>query len=106
MTAHRSALIGVSMSARATSRSQPPGGPRTSVGPATTGGALPGLLAADDRRWLEGLAAGGVERERTCRELHAVLLRAAKFEVAQRRSAHHLGGADVDDIACQAASDA
>jgi len=38
--------------------------------------------------------------------LHAILLRAAKFEIAQRRSAHHLGGADLDDIACQAASDA
>jgi RNA polymerase sigma-70 factor (ECF subfamily) len=34
------------------------------------------------------------------------LLRAAKVEVMRRRSTHHLSGTDVDDIACQAASDA
>jgi len=63
-------------------------------------------LGAEDRRWVNGLAGGGVDHERTCRDLHAILLRAAKFEVGQRRTAHHLGGADLDDIACQAASDA
>lgn len=63
-------------------------------------------LDAEDRRWVNGLAGRGVDHERTCRDLHAILLRAAKFEVGQRRSAHHLGGADLDDIACQAASDA
>jgi RNA polymerase sigma-70 factor (ECF subfamily) len=47
-----------------------------------------------------------VGRERACRDLHAILLRAARFEVAQRRNPHHIGGADLDDIACQAASDA
>jgi RNA polymerase sigma-70 factor (ECF subfamily) len=47
-----------------------------------------------------------VDHERTCRDLHAVLLAAARFEVAQRRHAHHVGGADLDDIACEAASDA
>jgi RNA polymerase sigma-70 factor, ECF subfamily len=55
---------------------------------------------------VDGLADGGVDHERTCRDLHAVLLRAAKFEVAQRHNAHQVGGADLEDIACQAASDA
>lgn len=66
----------------------------------------PDTLSAEDRRWVDGLSDGGVDHERTCRDLHVILLRAAKFEVAQRRSAHRLGGADLDDIACQAASDA
>jgi RNA polymerase sigma-70 factor (ECF subfamily) len=50
--------------------------------------------------------ARGVGHERTCRDLHAILLRAARFEVAQRRGTHQVGGADLEDIACQAASDA
>lgn len=66
----------------------------------------PDGLSAEDRQWVDGLSDGGVDHERTCRDLHAVLLRAAKFEVAQRRNAHQVGGADVDDIAFQAASDA
>lgn len=63
-------------------------------------------LGADDQRWLDGLADRGVDHDRTCRALHAILLRAAKCEVAQRRHAHQLGGADLDNIACDAASDA
>jgi RNA polymerase sigma-70 factor (ECF subfamily) len=66
----------------------------------------PPTLASEDRHWVDWLADGGRNRERACRDLHAILLRAAEFEVAQRRDAHHLGGADLDDIACQAASDA
>jgi RNA polymerase sigma factor (sigma-70 family) len=65
-----------------------------------------GTHLAEDRHWVQGLAAGGLTRERTCRDLHAILLRAARFEVAQRRNSHQLGGADLEDIACQAASDA
>jgi len=70
------------------------------------GASCPNPLGADDQRWVDGLADRGVDHERTCRELHAILLRAAKVEVAQRCNAHHLSGADLDDIACQAASDA
>jgi RNA polymerase sigma factor (sigma-70 family) len=66
----------------------------------------PVALGPEDRLWVERLARSGVGRERACRDLHGILLRAARFEVAQRRSAHHIGGADLDDIACQAASDA
>jgi RNA polymerase sigma-70 factor (ECF subfamily) len=63
-------------------------------------------LDAEDQRWVDGLADRGVDHERTCRELFAILLRAARIEVAQRHRAHHLSGADLDDIACQAAADA
>lgn len=94
------------LSHRGSSNGQPPGETRGSVCSATNRGVVPRLLDVEDRRWVDGLAAGGVHRERTCHELHAVLLRAAKFEVAQRRITHQIGGADVDDIACQAASDA
>ena len=73
---------------------------------ATTRGALPRRLVAEDRRWVDGLTNGAENHERTCRDLHALLLRTAKFEVAQRRNAHQVGGADLDDLACQAASDA
>jgi RNA polymerase sigma-70 factor (ECF subfamily) len=66
----------------------------------------PDTLSAEDRRWVDGLSNRGVDHDRTCRDLHAILLRSAKFEVAQRRRAHHFGGPDLDDIAYQAASDA
>jgi RNA polymerase sigma-70 factor (ECF subfamily) len=72
----------------------------------STLGVQPGLVIAENRRWVDGLSDGAADRERTCRDLYEVLLRAAKFEVAQRRNAHQVGGADVDDLACQAASDA
>jgi len=39
--------------------------------------------------------------------LHALLLRAARFEIGRRRSAFpQLGGADLDDLAWQSADDA
>jgi len=60
----------------------------------------------DDQHWVDGLTDVGAGHERTCRDLYAILLRAAKFEVAQRRDARQVGGADLDDIACEAASDA
>lgn len=66
----------------------------------------PKPLGADDQRWVDGLSDDGLDHERTCRDLHAILLGAARFEVAQRRRAHQVAGADLDDIACEAASDA
>jgi hypothetical protein len=63
-------------------------------------------LTAEDRYWIEGLASTGESRERTCRELHAILLRAARFELARAFRPKTPSGPDLDDIACQAASDA
>jgi RNA polymerase sigma-70 factor (ECF subfamily) len=64
-------------------------------------------LDAESREWLDGLRAEGQARDETVARLHALLLRAARFEVARRREAMpHLRGADFDDVAMQAADDA
>jgi RNA polymerase sigma-70 factor (ECF subfamily) len=56
---------------------------------------------------VERLRAGGTEREEALPELHALLLRAARFEVARRRAGlPHLRGGELDDIALEAADDA
>jgi len=61
----------------------------------------------ESREWLRDLRAAGVVREEAIGRLHALLLRAARFEVARRRpSLPHLRGGDLDDIANQAADDA
>ncbi len=67
---------------------------------------LTGPLNAEDQHWVDGLTDRGPRRERTCSDLYAILLRAAKFELRQRSSAARVGGTDLDDIAYQAASDA
>jgi RNA polymerase sigma-70 factor, ECF subfamily len=56
---------------------------------------------AESRRWVAALAGAGREHDEAVEALHALLLRAARFEVARRG-----GGGDVDDLAHQAASDA
>ena len=62
---------------------------------------------AESRAWIESLRATGAERDEAVAALHALLLRAARFEVARRRPAlPHLRGDDLDDIAHQAADDA
>jgi len=69
----------------------------------------PSTTSADpeSRDWLRDLRAVGVVREEAIGRLHALLLRAARFEVARRRpSLPHLRGGDLDDIANQAADDA
>ena len=64
-------------------------------------------LDAESREWLRCLRASGVERAEAVARLHALLLRAARFEVARRRpTLPHLRGGDLDDIANQAADDA
>jgi RNA polymerase sigma-70 factor, ECF subfamily len=65
------------------------------------------LLDAESRDWLRCLRADGAVRDDAVARLHALLLRAARFEVARRRAAlPHLRGGEVDDIALQAADDA
>src|SRR4051812_2788033 len=55
----------------------------------------------------ERLGAGGRDREAAVVELHALLLKAARFEVARRREAlPHLRGGDQEDLAQQSADDA
>jgi RNA polymerase sigma-70 factor, ECF subfamily len=57
--------------------------------------------------WVSTLRAGGAGRDRAVAELHALLLRAARFE-ARRRGATlpWVGAAELDDLVLQAADDA
>ena len=68
-----------------------------------------GVSGPDDesREWVRALNADGPVRDEAVARLHALLLRAASFEVARRRpTLPHLRGDDLDDIANQAADDA
>lgn len=68
-----------------------------------------GLAGPDDesREWVRSLHADRQIRDEAVARLHALLLRAASFEVARRRpTLPHLRGDDLDDIANQAADDA
>ena len=62
--------------------------------------------SVDDRQWIEGLSRTGAAHERTCEELHEILFRAARREARQRAPYLRVAGPDLDDLACQAASDA
>jgi RNA polymerase sigma-70 factor, ECF subfamily len=62
---------------------------------------------AEGRRWIAALRATGAEREVAAATLHAMLLRAARFELSRRRAM--LAGAareTIDDLAMQSADDA
>ena len=73
---------------------------------------LPAAIASpsldrESREWLRALGLRGPARDDAVARLHALLLRAARFEVARRRhSLPHLRGDDLDDLAHQAADDA
>ena len=57
--------------------------------------------------WVTELRGPAARREPAIAELHALLLRASRFELSRRRGQlAHLGRADVDDLATQAADDA
>ena len=61
----------------------------------------------ESRVWIERLSVTGVDRDAALGELHALLLRAARFEIGRRRaSTAHLLGGDDDDLAQQSADDA
>ena len=65
------------------------------------------LLDEESRAWLAALRSGGATRDEAVVKLHALLLRAARFETARRRhTLPHLRGDDLDDLALQAADDA
>jgi RNA polymerase sigma-70 factor (ECF subfamily) len=61
----------------------------------------------ESRAWVARLASEGAAGETARRDLHELLLRAARFELNRRRGSHpHLRGGDLDDLAHQAAADA
>jgi RNA polymerase sigma-70 factor, ECF subfamily len=62
---------------------------------------------AESLEWLRCLRADGAVKDDAVARLHALLLRAARFEVARRRpTLPHLRGDELDDIATEAADDA
>ncbi len=64
-------------------------------------------LDSDSSVWLDALRADGATRDDAVSALHALLLRAARFELARRRAAlAHLGRDELDDLATQSADDA
>jgi RNA polymerase sigma-70 factor (ECF subfamily) len=78
-----------------------------SVTPAPAGAATPRPLDEDSREWLRSLRTTGAPHEEAVERLHALLLRAARFEVARRRPMlPHLRGNELDEIALEAADDA
>lgn len=65
------------------------------------------LLDSESRDWLRDLRADGVVRDEALARLHALLVKAARFEVNRRRvTVPQLRGNDLDDLALQAADDA
>jgi RNA polymerase sigma-70 factor, ECF subfamily len=56
--------------------------------------------------WLQALSGSGRERDDAVERLHALLLGAARVEVARRRVVTEIGSGDLDDLAVQAADDA
>jgi RNA polymerase sigma-70 factor (ECF subfamily) len=67
----------------------------------------PMTATEDSELWLRRLRARGAQRDAALAELHALLLRAARFEVARRHAGStHLRGSDQDDLAQQSADDA
>jgi RNA polymerase sigma-70 factor (ECF subfamily) len=65
------------------------------------------VLDDESRAWLSALRSSGMRGEAALADLHALLLRAARFEVARRRATlQHLRGNELEDIALEAADDA
>jgi RNA polymerase sigma-70 factor (ECF subfamily) len=78
-----------------------------SVTSAPADAATPRPLDEDSREWLRSLRTTGVSHEEAVARLHALLLRAARFEVSRRRPMlPHLRGNELDEIALEAADDA
>jgi RNA polymerase sigma-70 factor (ECF subfamily) len=63
--------------------------------------------SSSSQAWLDALAVGAGRRDQAIEALHALLLRAARFEVSRRRaSLSHVRGEQLEDVANQAADDA
>jgi RNA polymerase sigma-70 factor, ECF subfamily len=66
-----------------------------------------GQLDEESRAWLRDLRDDGTVRDAAVSRLHALLLRAARFEIARRRPGlPHLRGDELGEIALEAADDA
>jgi RNA polymerase sigma-70 factor (ECF subfamily) len=62
---------------------------------------------SESQAWIAELSGQGPGHDEAVERLHALLLRAARFEVSRRaRDVPHVRGGDLDDLAHQAANDA
>jgi RNA polymerase sigma-70 factor (ECF subfamily) len=62
---------------------------------------------SDGAEWIAALRGERPERDRAVAELHALLVRAARFELSRRRGElAHVRGEELEDVAMQAADDA
>jgi RNA polymerase sigma-70 factor, ECF subfamily len=67
----------------------------------------PARLDAESQAWIDRLRAQGAQRDAALAALHALLLKAARYEIGRRRATfRHLRGDDYDDLAHQSADDA
>jgi RNA polymerase sigma-70 factor, ECF subfamily len=81
--------------------------PRPRPTPTTTCSSGEAALDADSRSWIDALRAEGGERDRAISRLHDLLLGAARYELARRRTTlAHLGKQEFEDLAVQSADDA
>jgi RNA polymerase sigma-70 factor, ECF subfamily len=64
------------------------------------------LVEQESRAWIARLQNPGPERDAALVELHALLLRAARFEIGRRGGARNLRVGDYEDLAQQSADDA
>ena len=65
------------------------------------------LLDSESHAWLDDLRAEGKRRDEAVARLRALLVRAARFEIARRRpSLPHIRGSELAEIAEEAADDA
>ncbi|HEU5363517.1 MAG TPA: sigma-70 family RNA polymerase sigma factor [Gaiellaceae bacterium] len=64
------------------------------------------LLDPDSRAWIAALSGTGATREQAVARLHALLVRAARFQLSRRASRLRLRGESVADLATEAADDA
>jgi len=63
-------------------------------------------MDAESRTWVADLTSRGEAREDAIGRLHALMLRMARAEAARRSGWHGIRGAELDDVANQAADDA
>ena len=74
---------------------------------ARAGGHAAPLGTDDGRMWISALRGPAGARDQALAELHALLLRAARFELGRRRGQlDNVAASDIEDLATQAADDA
>lgn len=80
--------------------------PLSRLVPRTSEQSLPGR-PDDAQLWITALRGPAATRDQALTQLHALLLRAARFELGRRRAnLDHLAAGGIDDLAVQAADDA